>query len=76
MILLVTDKRLRHSEVREPQSEGIKGDRLSRRQSSLVSSLFLGPKHYLHSETAPLQGSLSSEGCHGLTEVSQHNSGN
>lgn len=45
-------------------------------QSSLVSSLFLGPKHYVHSGTAPLQGSLSSEGCRDLTEVSQHNSGN
>lgn len=34
-------------------------DRLCRKWSSLVSSLFLGPQHYLHSGTRHFDGSPS-----------------
>lgn len=61
MILLVSDKLLRHSEVREPQSEGLGEDRLPRRGPSLVSSLFLGPQHYCTVAPLLLRGSLCSE---------------
>lgn len=37
-----------------------------------MPSLVLDPHHCLHSWTAPLQGSLGSKGCHGLTEVFLH----
>lgn len=74
MILLVTDKRLRPSEVRGPQSKEIGQDRECREGSVPAPSLFRDPRPCLHSWTAPLQGSLGSTGCHGLTEVFLHSS--
>lgn len=76
LVPVVTDERLRHSEeIREPQSEGRRGDRLHRDPSSytVYSSVFtnstVGQVHFKGEDPG-------SKGSHGLAEVSRYSSGN